>query len=293
MQINIEQNQKEIKEHGKYEFPVNVCVEKIEAYEQGAFLWHWHPEIEMTWVMSGEIEYHINDRKYNLSEGEGMFGNSNTLHAGYRKGKSGCTYLSITFHPRFLYGYENSLMQTKYVNFITGNEMWSSLKLEKNVLWHQDLIHWMKEIYELWKERPGDYEIQVQILLMHIWQKLYQYFTEQPEKEYPRQEHLRRLREMVSYMEEHYARDISLDEIASHVNICKSECCRFFKKHMKMTVLEYLMFLRIQKSLSLLRAGESVTRTAGMVGFTSPAYFGQIFKRYMKCTPKAYQKGTE
>ena len=40
MQINIEKNQKEIKEHGNYAFPVYVSVEKIESYEQGVFLWH-------------------------------------------------------------------------------------------------------------------------------------------------------------------------------------------------------------------------------------------------------------
>ena len=64
MQIHIEKNQKEIKEHGNYGFPVNVSVEKIEAYEQGAFLWHWHPEIELTWIMSWEMEYRVNDQSY-------------------------------------------------------------------------------------------------------------------------------------------------------------------------------------------------------------------------------------
>ena len=63
-------------------------------------------------------------------------------------------------------------------------------------------------------------------------------------------------------MEQHYNQEISLDDIAEHVNICKSECCRFFKKHMNMTIFEYLMFLRIQKSLPLLKEGESVTKTA-------------------------------
>ena len=80
MQINIEENQKEIKEHGSYSFPLNVAVEHIESYEQGAFLWHWHPEIEITKIVSGEMEYHINEKIYNLEEGEGMFGNSRTLH---------------------------------------------------------------------------------------------------------------------------------------------------------------------------------------------------------------------
>ena len=66
--------------------------------------------------------YYVNDRKYLLSEGEGLFGNSNTLHSGYMKDGQDCDYLSVTFHPRFIYGYENSLLQTKYVDFITSNE---------------------------------------------------------------------------------------------------------------------------------------------------------------------------
>ena len=56
-----------------------------------------------------------------------------------------------------------------------------------------------------------------------------------------------------------------------------------------MTIFEYLLFLRIQNSLIFLKEGESITRTAGLVGFSSPAYYGQIFKRYMKCTPKEYR----
>ena len=68
MQIHTEKNQKEIKSHGNYEFPVNISPESIQSYEQGYFLWHWHPEIELTWIISGQIEYYVNDRKYLLSE---------------------------------------------------------------------------------------------------------------------------------------------------------------------------------------------------------------------------------
>lgn len=292
MQINIEKNQKEIKEHGDYTFPVNVSVEKIQDYEQDSFLWHWHPEIEITWIVSGEIEYHVNDRVYILSEGEGLFGNSNTLHSGYRREGKECTYISVTFHPRFLYGYESSVLQTKYVDYITSNDMWHSLHLEKNVVWHQEIIHWIQKIYEMSKERPADYELQVHMTLMQIWQKLYQYFTSLPEKEKKPQRHLQRLRDIIAYLQEHYDEEISLDDVADSVNICKSECCRFFKKHMNMTIFEYIMFLRIQNSLPMLREGESVTKVAGLVGFSSPAYYGQIFKRYMKCTPREYKMGT-
>ena len=290
MQIHIEKNQKEIKDHGSFAFPVNVSIENIQSYEQSSFLWHWHPEIELTWIVSGEMEYHVNDRQYILKEGEGLFGNSNTLHSGYMKDGKECTYLSVTFHPRFLYGYENSILQTKYVDYITENEEWASLHLEKNIIWHQEILYWVKMIYEMSQEPPVDFELQVHMQLLQIWQKLYQYFASLPEREKKPQLHLQRLRDIVSYIQEHYAEEISLEEVAEQVNICKSECCRFFKKHMNMTIFDYILFLRIQKSLPLLKSGESVTEVAGRVGFSSPAYYGQIFKRYMKCTPREYKK---
>lgn len=292
-QISIEENQKEIKKHGDYSFPVEVSIEAIEAYEQGSFLWHWHPEIELTWIMSGAIEYHVNNQSYILTEGEGLFGNSNTLHSGYMKDAQECTYLSITFHPRFLYGYENSILQTKYIDPIVSNDNWPSLKLEKNISWHQDILRKIQDIYRMSLNKPADYELQVHVILTQIFGKLYHYFSSLPEKREPPQKHLQRLRDIISFIQENYNQDITLDDVAAHVNICKSECCRFFKKHMDMTIFEYLLFLRVQNSLSFLKNGESITKTAGAVGFSSPAYYGQIFKRYMKCTPKEYRETAE
>ena len=149
----------------------------------------------------------------------------------------------------------------------------------------------MTEIYRLSLAAPEDYELQVHLLLTEIWQRLYRYFSSLPEKESGPERELQRLKDMISYIQEHYDQEIRLDDIASHVNICKNECCRFFKKHMKMTIFDYVLFLRIQNSLVFLREGESITKTASLVGFSSPAYYGQIFRRYMRCTPREYQKG--
>ncbi len=288
MQIHTENNQKEIKEHGDYAFPVNVSEERIQDYEQDAFLWHWHPEVELTWIKSGEIEYHVNDKTYILHKGEGLFGNCKTLHSGRRIGRKECTYISITFHPRFLYGYENSILQTKYVDFITTNEAWESLKLSPDVDWQKEILDRIREIYGCFEDPPVDYELQVHLLLAQIWQNLYAYYLSLPSTGQKTRPDLQRLRDIISYLQGHYAEEISLDQVAAAVNICKSECCRFFKKHMNMTIFEYLLYLRIQNSLPLLAEGESVTSAAGKVGFSSPAYFGQIFKRYMKCTPREW-----
>lgn len=290
MQIITKANQKEVKEHGNYSFPVNISIEKIQSYDHGSFLWHWHPEIELTWIISGEIVYQINDTTYVLSAGDGIFGNSNALHTGHRKDSQECTYLSITFHPRFLYGYENSILQTKYVNHITSNEQWSSLLLDHSVEWQREILDSMKQIYNSSKKPADDFELFVHRKLMEIWHKLYLHFSAQPVSGIKSTDHLQRLREILSYIHDNYATEISLDEIANTVGICKSECCRFFKKHMDMTIFDYILNYRIQKSLPLLKEYGNVTDAASMVGFSSPSYYTQIFKRYMKCTPFQYIK---
>lgn len=289
MQIITKDNHLEAKEHGSFSFPVYISVEKIQSYDHGTFLWHWHPEIELTWIMSGEMEYQINDTTYHLSAGDGMFGNSNSLHTGRRKNGKDCTYLSITFHPRFLYGYENSILQTKYISFVTSNESWASLALKTSIDWQNDILNAIKNIYELSQTPETDFELSVHRKLMYIWHKLYLYFHAQPNDVHKSFRHIQRLRELLNFVHNNYMTEMSLNDIAAAVSLSKSECCRFFKKHMNMTIFDYILYYRIQKSLPLLSEDNSITDTALRVGFSNASYYTQIFKRYMKCTPLQYK----
>lgn len=289
MQIHIQKNQKEIKEHGSLAFPVNISLEQIQSYEKGFFLWHWHPEIELTLILSGEIEYHVDDMTYVLTAGDGIFCNSNALHSGHMRNDQDCTYLSVTFHPRFLYGYENSILHTKYVANIVKNESRTSLALTDSVAWQSEILDALKDIYKIYQAPTSDYEIRLHMILMQIWYKLYLNFSKEPSNARKSKLHLERLRNIISFIEQHYHQEISLEDVAKSANICKSECCRFFKKHMGMTIFDYVLYTRIQNSLTLLTNADSITEVASQVGFSSPSYYSQIFKRYMKCTPMEYK----
>ena len=104
-------SQKELKKHGSDEFPLLVSYEKLSGYKSGSFLWHWHPEIEITLVLDGQILYKVNQCTYHMKAGDILLGNANVLHAGFMEDMKDGKYVSITFLPKIIYGSYGSILR--------------------------------------------------------------------------------------------------------------------------------------------------------------------------------------
>ena len=83
-----------------------------------------------------------------------------------------------------------------------------------------------------------------------------------------------RLKEILVYIQSAYSRSLSLDDIAGHVGLSRSECCRYFKSQTGQTLFEYLIQYRINKSLDILANTDTpVAQIAQAVGFSSQSYY--------------------
>jgi AraC family transcriptional regulator, melibiose operon regulatory protein len=143
-----------------------------------------------------------------------------------------------------------------------------------------------------YEAHEAGFELAICQTLLIIWNTLYSnVWSAIPSDPSVQYKEIERLRKTITYLQEHYHEHVTLSAIAEHVNICTSECCRFFKRHMNQTIFEYLLEYRIEKSLPLLIRGEdSITAIAQAVGFSNPAYFGKVFHQVMRCSPSDYRK---
>ena len=231
MQIITNNAGKELKKHGDSAFPFLVSYERLSGYETGSFLWHWHPEIELTYIHKGEMLYKVNQNTFHLKEGQVLFGNANALHAGYMYHNQDCQYIPVTFDPKLIYGFPGSILFQKYTEPILRSFSLSAVPLDLSMKWHQDAVEDIRQIIALDSQRKPMYEFEIIARLQHFWKLLCANTLSQASAPSGQdEENYRRIRRIMSYIAEHYSEKIQLEDIAELIHLSPSECSRLFKK---------------------------------------------------------------
>ncbi len=107
----------------------------------------------------------------------------------------------------------------------------------------------------------------------------------------PSKKLLPKLNNLLGYLEQHYAEDISLDQAAEMTGLSKYYFTKVFKQHTSQTYYDYLSFLRIQAAEGLLGDKSlSIADIAVSCGYASISSFNRIFRRLKGTSPSEYRK---
>lgn len=290
MQIITNQFQKELKQHGNEHFPFLVSYQKLSEYESGSFMWHWHPEIEITYVRKGTMCYKVNNLVYHLKEGDIVFNNSGALHSGTMENQEDCAYIPVTFDPRLIYGFFQSTINSKYVDPVIQDSMLPAICIDQSESWHKPFREYLLRIIALDEKKPDFYELDITICLQSMWRLLLEHITYEPQTSRENSLEYDRIKKILSYIEENYQNKITLNDIAGHIHLCESECTRLFKRHMNTTLFAFLQEYRIERSLEFLQADQPVSAVADKAGFSDPNYYSKVFAKIKGCSPREYRK---
>lgn len=285
--FRIDQNLRELTEHRTVVLPIACYETTINQNINGYIPLHWHDELQFIHVIKGEAIFQVNEEKMTVQEGEGLFINKGCLHMATDKDHSDCTYICLNVSSEFVLSQE---LFTNFVNpYIQATNI-PYLHLVSSHPWVRNIFSSMMKINQLINQQPPYYEIDISVHMTFIWKNL---IINGIQLEYEEKERLKnqRMKQMLVWIHSHYAEKIGLDDIARAGGLSRSECCRYFKRFLKKTALNYVTDYRIQKSLLLLQQSEAnVTDVAYQVGFNSTSYFIDKFRKSMNMTPLAYKK---
>ena len=125
------------------------------------------------------------------------------------------------------------------------------------------------------------------LLAMLYQQERMEYIGEKQSKD---EEQIENLKKMLTYINRNYASEIVLEDLAAVVNMNAQYLCRYFKKNIGKTIMEYVNEVRIEKAVqALTETNDKIIAIAQNTGFENTSYFVRRFKREKGMTPSEYR----
>ena len=255
--------------------------------------WHWHDAFEFGFVISGTVLYRTNHCAFTLQAGDAIFINSGIPHALYPlEPRKALRFETQFFDREFLAGTPGSLIDLKYIEPVRKTRQLEAFPLyacdpDSRVFSEKLLL-----CASLAKEKSEFFEMRLRSVFSELWELIYTR-AEAEKKAVPQnvseRNHL--IKQLLSYVQEHFAEQITVLEIANSAHISERECFRVFRNYLGITPIDFLQACRLQEAQKMLIYSEkSILEIALECGFGNSSYFGKRFKAVHRITPNQYRK---
>lgn len=288
--IKVNDSLMELTQHGTDDFPMSMDRQVVTHQDHGR-VQHWHYEVQVLLVTEGSLILKTPEDEFRLQEGQGFFINSGVLHEAIPTETADGIYICVNFLPSLLYGQSESVIRRDYIDPVLLCKDLQFFPLLDEP-WHQEICNLLRNLGETEESGAYGYEIQMVVLLTRIWHLIVTNNRAKIEQGSSVSfSDRQRIRALQSYIHKNYMEHISLADIAAAGHISRGECCRVFKRILKVSPIEYLTRFRLSQGVKLLSFTDfTISEIAIRVGFGTSSYFTERFREELHCTPSEYRR---
>jgi AraC-like DNA-binding protein len=257
--------------------------------------YHFHPELELTLIISGTGKRFVGNQVADFGPGDLVLLGENVPHCWQNtrenllleEDPNGCQALVIHFPKTFL-GPE----------FLQKNEFQGIRKLfdrassglsivgltQDRIAREMLLINELSPFPRLLSFLNILYELSIATADLHP--------IDASDRPYDlSQTDLERINKVYAYVIANYTQEVHLDEVAHLANMTETAFCRYFKKTTNKTFVELVTEFRIKHACQLLRnTSKTMVEICFESGFGNLSHFNKQFKEWMKVPPLQYRK---
>lgn len=104
-------------------------------------------------------------------------------------------------------------------------------------------------------------------------------------------EEQKRINQVLNYIQENYARNITVRELASLISVSPNYFILFFKKRTGISPAEFLRNFKVEKSKQMLLENMSLNQIANVLNYSDAFHFSRTFKKVTGMSPREYKQG--
>ena len=254
---------------------------------------HWHEYVELILITKGTYVFEINLEEHTLGEGDLCMLNSGEPHEITGKERR-ARHQVVLFDPCILdFSYPDQWQQEYMEPFLKKSLVIQNI-LHPEEAGYPDIRKAFEKLMEIGcSQKPGWY-MGCKLLLLEIFSNLAAHGLLLPAGDVispASTRKIKRYKEIVSFMEEHYQEPLSLLQLGERFACNGQYLCRFFREIAGVSPIHYLIGYRIERACRLLeRSSQPVTDVALECGFDNISYFIRKFRELKGCTPSEYRR---
>ncbi|MBQ1356067.1 MAG: helix-turn-helix transcriptional regulator, partial [Solobacterium sp.] len=255
----------------------------------GSCLWQCEPFFHVFTAAEPAVIL-LAGRRMALSAGEVLFLNSHQPYC--LPAETGpAALLCLAFSPDVISPDRNSRLYRKYLKPLLGVSAGQALLMRRDLPDAQEIVQIMNHLDRI-PEEGG--ELELLAASTRIFALTAEALAAQGPDVLPQDgRKTRRFVQLLQYIEAGYAEKITLDTIAGHIGLSRSECSRFFKDMTGQNLFNYLIDYRIARRLALLKdTDRPISEVAAAAGFSGQSYYTKCFSERKGITPVEYRKRT-
>lgn len=251
------------------------------SYENISFVAHWQKEIELVYVNSGEASFHVADQSFTAHAGDLVICESGQIH--YSDSYTTKNLLSFLI-------FDTNVISSRFHNPHFKSALVTAEELTEFGL--TDALHRVFSMVpaELDKKEPYYKDI-VSSAIREFWFLLKRKLPrEEKAKDSSRRSRmLEEFQELLDYIDNHCAEDLTLEHAASMMHFSPSHFSKTFKKLMGMNYVTYVNMVRIERSIQMLSTNQyRMIDIALECGFSNIRSFNRTFKEITGYTPTEF-----
>ncbi|RVU23349.1 AraC family transcriptional regulator [Sandaracinomonas limnophila] len=258
-------------------------------------LYHFHPELELTLIVSGEGKRFVGNQISDFGPGDLVLLGENVPHCWQNNrenlleetSENASQAIVIQFPKEFLggdflhkqefQGIKNLMERAKSgfsIIGITQDKIAREMLVLKDLPPFQRLISFLNILQNLSQATSDLHPIDPSTKGFDLS------ITD-----------LERINKVYAYVIANYTQEVHLDEVAHLANMTETAFCRYFKKTTGKTFVELVIEFRIKHACQMLRkTSKTMVEICFESGFGNLSHFNKQFKEWMKVPPLQYRK---
>ncbi|MGL4953591.1 MAG: helix-turn-helix domain-containing protein, partial [Culicoidibacterales bacterium] len=289
----VDQHLQETVCHGTAIVPFQIYLDQ-QINEQISLYTHWHDKIEILACQSGSFELTIENQTYLVEAGDYFIINQAYLHAAKAVLGLNSAHHVLIFDLNVLSRSLYDFAQSHFLTPVLQKAWLFPQKIDRLTSWGQRCCTEIDEIFSNYQQQRFGWELSVKANFMKVITILLveeQFVQVTDVSQTFTDEKTVMLKVVLDYIQQHYAKKLTLSELSALANLSPEYFCRVFKQYTGTTAIEHLHDVRIEHAVSLLLQSDlPVLAISLQVGFEDQSYFSKKFKAAKGLTPAKFRK---